>query len=1572
MRSGIAHRRTAGILALFCVLLSGGLVAAGVAVWQTDRDMRDDLLWKARMAARAIKLDHVRALSGTRADLEDPGYVRLQRQISSVLSANPEYVYAYLMGRADDGTIFFFLDTQQYDDEEDPPSQPGDVYADASAELRGVFDTAAPIVEGPLPDEWGVWVSALVPLVDPDSGEVLALFGVDIDAAQWKRHVVARAAPFLCLTGLLVAVGITGVILLERRGRAIKGVSGWRRYLEPGLAAAIGLILTLMAAWMAHNSQANDRGQTFRQVAQSKAAILDDAFRDLTDIELEGLARFFESSVHVDAAEFERYTGYLVKNRAVLAWAWAPAVPAESRGEAEAQAHAEGMHGFRVWEMDANGRRVPAGRRDTYYPVFFSAPVEGAEGVLGFDLGSEPVRRAALEAAASTGLITSTDPIVLVEGQEAHKSVLVCRPVFADVEGEPLVGLAVAVLNVESMLGMVQTDDTVVLGLSFGRPGMPPEPLMASLGERDVSVQPPEFTEAFPLLAFGKTFFVDAQAGPGFANLYPAQSGSRTLLSGLLLTIALTAIIALTRHRRARLEELVAVRTSELAEEREHLELALAGADLATWDWNTITGDAVFNDRWAAMLGYSLDEIACHVDTWKRLLHPDDAEAAVQALDAHLEGKTESYAAEYRMRHKTGRWVWNLAKGRVIERDQEGAPVRACGTQLDITARKEAEAVLERRLEYEAAAAESVAILAESGPLDARLGRVLEVLRETAEASRTYIFENEDIPGAGLCTSQILESCAPGIAPQIDNPELRHMSYSTVAPSLLSALLAREPFTKVVAELDLSERGILEAQSIKSVLILPIYAGDELWGFIGFDDCVSPRRWSREDMRILQTVADAAASAIVRSRSTEALARRVEFERLAAVVSADLASALAEGVDGAIDTALASVGTFSEADRAYVFQFRDGGERADNTHEWCAEGIEAHIEGLQGLFVDESLPYFAACMRNNEIFHVPDVSALPAEARLEREHLQSQGIQSLICIPMRAAGHLLGFLGFDMVGYLHAWPEDDSTVLSLIAEAFANVLARQQAERLAAARELYLHTVLQTTAEGFWVLDAAGRMHDVNDAFCAMTGYDRGELLGMSMNDIEAIETPAETLARKQCIIQHRKQLFETRHRRKDGSLYDVEISVTYLGDDGGQLICFGRDITERRRAERERIEMERQIQQTQKLESLGVLAGGIAHDFNNLLMAILGHAELALDDLTPTSPARASLEQIEIASRRAAELCRQMLAYSGKGHFLVEPFEIGILIEEMTHLLKTSISKKVRLNLDIDADLPKITGDATQIRQVIMNLVINASEAIGDESGVIAISAEAAVLSAEDFHDCCIVPDMAPEAVAAEQRPDGGRYVCIEVADTGCGMDRATLERVFEPFFSTKFTGRGLGMAAVLGIVRGHAGAMRVHSEPGKGTTFQVYLPAVEVSGAASESSNDVASGRPRPGGTILFADDEEIVRELGKKMLEHIGFEVLSAIDGQEAVRVYEENAQRIDAVLLDLAMPNMNGEEAFEALRSINPDVSVVIASGYDEYELERRLAGKGLAGFIQKPYDLSVLRESLYGLFQLGKK
>jgi PAS domain S-box-containing protein len=638
----------------------------------------------------------------------------------------------------------------------------------------------------------------------------------------------------------------------------------------------------------------------------------------------------------------------------------------------------------------------------------------------------------------------------------------------------------------------------------------------------------------------------------------------------------------------------------KLAASEARMDRVIAGAQLGVWDRDVVSGHLTFNRRWTEMLGYALEEVEPHERSWQKLIHPEDLSRVLGDLDAHLQGKTPFYETEHRLRTKEGGWKWVLTRGSIVERDENGSPLRVSGMHIDLTERKHAEA--ERH-------------------------RLLEIIEAT---------------------------------------------------------------TDFIATMDLEGR--------------TIYAN----------------------------------GALLRLRG---------------------------------DTTLATA---------------RGRPLSDRHPGWAVQ-----------LLTHQAIP---AALKN-----------------------------------------------------------------------------------------------------GSW----------------------HGET---AMLNQEGLEFPVSQL-----LLVHR--------------------------DDDGEpafLSTIIRDISYQKQAEVDRMETERRMLQAQKLESLGVLAGGIAHDFNNLLTAMLGNASLARLELPECSPVHRPLGQIENAAVRAAELCKEMLAYSGRSQLATVLTNLSALVEDTTQLLQVSISKKCVLKLELHQPLPAIMADPTQIRQIVMNLVINASDAIGERSGLIRVSTGVMRVDRQYLEETFLSPELAV-----------GDYVYLEINDNGCGMPPEVKARIFEPFYTTKFTGHGLGLAAVLGIVRSHHGTIKVYSEPGRGTTFKLLFPAIEEGLQPSEKPADDVSGW-RGSGLALVVDDEETVRAVTARTLESFGFTPLTASDGAEGVRVFREHAGELRLVLLDLTMPHMDGEETYRELFRINPAVPVVLMSGFTEKDTIDRFAGKRLAGFIQKPFDRKRLLAKLRGV------
>ncbi|MFH1673785.1 MAG: response regulator [Pseudomonadota bacterium] len=567
-------------------------------------------------------------------------------------------------------------------------------------------------------------------------------------------------------------------------------------------------------------------------------------------------------------------------------------------------------------------------------------------------------------------------------------------------------------------------------------------------------------------------------------------------------------------------------------------------------------------------------------------------------------------------------------------------------------------------------------------------------------------------------------------------------------------------------------------------------------------------------------------------RAEEALKSQLGLEQVVAAVSTSFINLAPDQIDDGISRALETIGVFSGVDRSYVFLFYDNGTKMDNTHEWCAEGIEPQIHNLKAMSVDV-LPWWMDRLNRFENIHIPRVADLPAEASAEKAILQSQDIQSLVVVPIVYGNSLLGFLGFDSVRVEKIWSEEWISLLQLIGEIFANAL--------------------------------------------------------------------------------------------------------------------------ERKRAEEEKRELQAQLQQARKMEAIGTLAGGIAHDFNNILMGIQGYASLMLLDIDSSHPHYDRLMSIKKQVQSGARLTSQLLGYARKGRYEVESISLNKLVEETSETFGRT-KKEITIHRELARDLSAIEADRGQIEQVLLNLYVNAADAMPGGGDLI-------LKTTNTTRD---------DIKSKLYNPKPGNYVLLTVTDTGIGMNQETQKRIFDPFFTSKemSRGTGLGLASAYGIIKGHDGYIDVESEKGRGTTFRIYLPATGKNVRKAVKTPDKTIKDMKGTGTVLLVDDEPVVLEVGKGLLEAMGYRVLTAQDGQEAIEIYREKRDAIDTVILDMVMPNMGGGETYDRLSEINPDIKVLLSSGYSIDGQATEILERGCNGFIQKPFDVEEMSVKIREIIKQG--
>jgi len=476
------------------------------------------------------------------------------------------------------------------------------------------------------------------------------------------------------------------------------------------------------------------------------------------------------------------------------------------------------------------------------------------------------------------------------------------------------------------------------------------------------------------------------------------------------------------------------------------------------------------------------------------------------------------------------------------------------------------------------------------------------------------------------------------------------------------------------------------------------------------------------------------------------------------------------------------------------------------------------------------------------------------------------------------------------------------------------------------------------------IIDTDCTITRANRAMAERCGVKPGALIGRKCHEVlGGVAFPHDGCPHSRMILDGLVHNIQIKEKRLNGH-FDITVSPVY--DEEGRISAFVhimRDISEQIRAEEERRRLEQKFQQTQKLESLGVLAGGIAHDFNNILTIILGHCYIVKEEYDPSDSRKSHVVKIESAANRAADLCRQMLTYAGNSPLKSVRINLHLLIDELVRMLQSAIKKNVVIQLDLDSDLPDITGDNAQIQQVFMNLVINAAEAIGDRNGTINITLRKLTVPEDQP-----VKDFMGNIISA------GCYGYIEISDTGCGMDIETQKRIFEPFYTTKFTGRGLGMSAVLGIVKSHDGALQLSSTPGVGTTFKIYFPLPEKTESAETTKITGYVPLATSTGNVLLVEDEEALRKVGSALLGAMGYSVVTACNGREALQIFRERGIEIDMILLDMIMPEMGGIDTYHELRKIDPLVPIVICSGYGVDGILNNIDADKNLDSISKPY------------------
>jgi two-component system cell cycle sensor histidine kinase/response regulator CckA len=805
--------------------------------------------------------------------------------------------------------------------------------------------------------------------------------------------------------------------------------------------------------------------------------------------------------------------------------------------------------------------------------------------------------------------------------------------------------------------------------------------------------------------------------------------------------------------------------------------------------------------------------------------------------------------------------------------------------------------------------------------LDEGMVELMRVLGEATGVTSAYVFENVRCDGPSTHTRRLAGWESGRSNSTVDDPRLAHVQPAPHFPRWAEVLGRGDVVSSHIRDLPDDERQALALAGSLSVLAVPIFVKGRWWGFIGFEDAEHQRDWSLAETEALRAAAGIVAAAITRE-SAEVDLRRRDAVLEAVSRGAEWLVAAPSWRDAA-PRFLQELGEASGASRSYLFENSlraDGGLVASQRYEWADATIAPQLDNpvMQDMCYQEvGLERVAELGARNEVF-IGKVKDLPAS---ERTFFEDQAIKSLITVPLFVGGRWWGFIGFDDCTTEREWSTAEVDALRTTSSLIAAAIERELSEETLREQEQKLRAVFDSALDAIFITDDDRRYVDVNPAACEYYGVAKRDLVGRRIDEFLPPHRLATLEEDWQEYLEGGPMLAEWETQNIDGVLQIAEASArpNFLP---GLHIAFFRDITDRKRLEAE-------LLNAQKLESLGRLAGGVAHDFNNLLTGITGYASLLLERATDDVELRRDLGEIKRAADRAAELTKQLLAFGRRQVLNPRPLDLNTVVAEVGALLQRLLGDHVELDILAAPKLGTVRADPGQIEQVIVNLVINGRDAM---------------------------PDGGKLTIRTRDAEDG--FVELSVTDTGLGMDEQTRAQVFEPFFTTREQGVGLGLASVYGIVQQSGGDVSVESAPGIGSTFTVRLPRVlelvEPAAPAPEHTRHPGSE------TILLVEDEDVVRDLTRRVLERQGYTVLTCADGMQAVALAELNDRRIDLLLTDVVMPGMRGYDVAKRVLGTRPEIKILYMSGYAEEALigQPEFAANAL---IEKPFAVDALAQ-----------
>jgi PAS domain S-box-containing protein len=906
------------------------------------------------------------------------------------------------------------------------------------------------------------------------------------------------------------------------------------------------------------------------------------------------------------------------------------------------------------------------------------------------------------------------------------------------------------------------------------------------------------------------------------------------------------------------------------------------------------------------LLGYTQEEWLADPELFVKSLHPDDRDWVLREIDARNRGRKPESTADYRLVARDGSVVW-VRDDEVVVRGPDGRPLHVEGYLQDVTASHDDRTRLELLAGVLALAAEEMSpeeLIAEATErLAAALGDIVATFVEIHPGPK--LRPRYTTSPAGL--PEALPVIPKAFGPLLDGP-----------------LVIDDVFDEAWLE---AAWPVLEARGVRAAVDVPLRRNGEICAVIWFNSS-EPRRWTDDEVQTLWEVATQLGLMLERAEAREQRERAAEELRqrdaiLEAITRSAQTLLVEPGWRDAAPAILRELGEATAASRAYIFENgvdERGRPVTSQRFEWVAEGVTSELDNpvMQDMCWEEAgMARMRDVVSRDEVY-TGVVRELEAS---ERELLEAQDIRSIMTVPIFVDGAWWGVIGFDDCVRERTWSARETDALRLAASLIASAIGRERGEALLREHEHKLRAVFESALDAIFITNDRREIVDANPAASEMLGVSKRDLLTRRLDDFLPPEELATLAATWKSFLADGTVAFEQQFRRADGMLRQADVIATpqFLP---GLNISFARDVTERKRLEAE-------LLSAQRLDSLGRLAGGVAHDFNNLLTAISGYAALARERANGDETLAHDVDEIQRAAGRAAELTRQLLAFGRRQVLQPRAIDLSVVVAEIGDLLARLIGEDVELAVEHEPGAHVVHADPGQIEQVIVNLAVNARDAM---------------------------PDGGRLTISIGGDPSG-ESVLLRVADTGAGMDEETQERVFEPFFTTREDGVGLGLASVYGIVRQSFGEVSVASAPGEGATFVVRLPRVHADQLRMPEAD--AEEAVEPGSeTILLVEDEDVVRTLARRVLERAGYTVLACADGAEALAVAERHEEPIHLLLTDVVMPGLRGHEVARRVAASRPEIKVLYMSGYAD---EALLAPSAIdhEALIEKPFAVENL-------------